>query len=63
MGRFDGGALDLEEVSLVIEFVDGKEKIEAFVPLIDQAIHAGLATLEDAHIRFCRSRAHKVESR
>jgi PII-like signaling protein len=63
MDRFDGGALDLEEVSIVIEIVDAKEKIEAFLPLIDQAIHAGLATMEDARIRVYRSRAHKVESR
>jgi hypothetical protein len=43
------------DLPIIIEIVDTKEKIEAFLPLIDDAIHEGLATLEKVHIRFYRS--------
>ncbi len=44
-----------EDLPIVIEIVDTFEKIEAFLPLIDDAIKAGLATLEKVRIRFYRS--------
>lgn len=44
-----------EDLPLVIEIVDTKEKIEDFLPLIDDAIQEGLATLEDVQIRLYRS--------
>ena len=44
-----------EDLPIVIEIVDTSEKIEAFLPLIDDAIKEGLATLEKVHIRFYRS--------
>lgn len=44
-----------EDLPIVIEIVDTREKIEAFLPLIDNAITEGLATLEEVHIRFYRS--------
>jgi uncharacterized protein len=43
------------DLPLVIEIVDTREKIEAFLPAIDGAIGEGLATLEKVEIRFYRS--------
>ncbi len=43
------------DLPIVIEIVDTREKIEAFMPLIDGAIGEGLATLEKVEIRFYRS--------
>jgi hypothetical protein len=45
-----------EDLPIIVEIVDTKEKLEAFLPLIDAAVHDGLATLEKAHVRFYRSR-------
>jgi PII-like signaling protein len=44
-----------EDLPIVIEIVDSKEKIEAFLPVIDTAIPEGLATLEKVQIRLYRS--------
>lgn len=44
-----------EDLPIVIEIVDTSEKIERFLPLIDEAIKEGLATLEKVQIRFYRS--------
>jgi len=43
------------DLPIVIEIVDTDEKIQAFMPLIDEAIKNGLATLEKTRIRFYRS--------
>jgi hypothetical protein len=43
------------DLPIVIEIVDTADKIEKFMPLIDEAIQNGLATLEKATIRFYRS--------
>ena len=43
------------DLPIVIEIVDTSEKIEQFMPVIDDAIKEGLATLEKATIRFYRS--------
>ena len=43
------------DLPIVIEIVDTNDKIEKFMPLIDEAIKNGLATLEKATIRFYRS--------
>lgn len=40
-----------------IEIVDAREKIEAFLPVIDGAIAEGLVTVEPVHVRFYRSGA------
>jgi PII-like signaling protein len=40
----------------VVEIVDSREKLEAFLAEIDPVIHEGLATLEAAEVRFYRSR-------
>ena len=43
------------DLPIIIEIVDTKEKIEEFLPEIDDAITDGLATLEKVEIRFYRS--------
>jgi len=45
-----------EDLPIIVEIVDTKDKLEAFLPVIDAAVHDGLATLEKAHVRFYRSR-------
>ena len=42
------------DLPIVIEIVDTSDKIEQFMPIIDDAIKEGLATLEKATIRFYR---------
>ena len=44
------------DLPIVVEIVDVEEKIEAFMPTVDQAVPEGLATLEKVQIRFYRSR-------
>jgi PII-like signaling protein len=46
-----------EDLPIVVEIVDTREKIEEFLPVIDEAIPEGLATLEKVQIRFYRSGA------
>ena len=43
------------DLPIVIEIVDSQEKIEAFLPTIDDAIAEGLATLEKVEVRFYRA--------
>jgi hypothetical protein len=38
-----------------VEIVDTAEKIDAFLPVIDNAIRDGMATVERVQIRFYRS--------
>jgi uncharacterized protein len=51
--RIERLSLDLP---IVIEIVDTRPKLEAFLADIDPLIHEGLATLERAEVRFYRSR-------
>ena len=44
-----------EELPIVVEIVDTRDKIEAFMPIIDGAITEGLATIEDVEIKFYRA--------
>ena len=44
------------ELPIVVEIVDTEEKIQAFLPAVDDAIGEGLATLEKVEVRFYRSR-------
>jgi hypothetical protein len=44
------------DLPVVIEIVDTEEKIEAFLPIVDDAISEGLATVERVEMRFYRSR-------
>jgi len=43
------------DLPIIIEIVDTLEKIENFLPVIDDAIKEGLATLEKVEIRLYRS--------
>jgi PII-like signaling protein len=43
------------DLPIVIEIIDTAEKIEAFLPLIDEAVQEGLATIEKVEVRFYRS--------
>lgn len=45
-----------EDLPIVIEIVDGLEKIEAFLPVLDEMIQDGLVTLEKARIVHYRGR-------
>jgi PII-like signaling protein len=51
--RIERLSLDLP---IVIEIVDVRAKLEAFLADVDPVIHEGLATLERAEVRFYRSR-------
>lgn len=44
-----------EDLPMVVEIVDTKEKLEAFLEIIDPRIKAGLVTLEKAQIKFYRA--------
>ena len=44
-----------EDLPILIEIVDVREKLETFIKLIDGSITSGLATLEKAEIHFYRS--------
>jgi len=46
---------------IVVEIVDERKKIEAFMPVIDEAVTEGLATLEKVEIRFYRSREEREQ--
>ncbi|MEJ2545711.1 MAG: DUF190 domain-containing protein [Calditrichaceae bacterium] len=51
-----------EDLPIVIEIVDTLEKINSFIPLIDDAIDEGMATIERVEIRFYRSGKKQEES-
>jgi PII-like signaling protein len=44
-----------EDLPIVVEIVDTKERLEAFLDLIDPHIKAGMVTLEKAQIKFYRA--------
>jgi len=44
-----------QDLPIIIEIVDTREKLEKFLSLIDNEIEEGLATLEKAQIHFYRS--------
>jgi uncharacterized protein len=44
-----------EDLPVIIEIVDTKDKLEHFLSIIDKEIKEGLATIEKAYIRFYRS--------
>jgi len=43
-----------EDLPIVVEIVDTREKIDAFLPKVDEAVREGLATLEKVSVRFYR---------
>ena len=44
-----------EDLPVIIEVVDTKEKLDRFLETIEEGISAGLVTLEKAQVRFYRS--------
>ena len=44
-----------EDLPIIVEIVDTKEKLDSFLALIDGIIQEGLATMEKANVRFYRS--------
>jgi len=44
-----------QDLPVVIEIIDTHDKLEEFLASIDDKIHAGLVTVERAHIRIYRS--------
>ncbi len=45
-----------EDLPIIVELVDTREKLEAFLERVDPALVEGLATLEKAEVRFYRTR-------
>lgn len=48
------------DLPIVVEIVDTIDKIEAFLPELDEAVADGLATLEKVQIRFYRAHPNEV---
>jgi PII-like signaling protein len=44
-----------EDLPIIIEIVDSEEKINAFLPLIDEMVKDGLVTLEKANVVMYRA--------
>ena len=44
-----------EDLPIVLEFVDTREKLERFLAVVDAVVREGLATLEKAEVRFYRT--------
>ena len=44
-----------EDLPVVLEFVDSREKLEHFLAEVDPMIREGLATMEKAEVRFYRT--------
>jgi len=42
------------DLPLVVEIVDTPEKVEAFLPAVDQALEVGLVTVEKVRMQFYR---------
>jgi uncharacterized protein len=45
-----------EDLPIVIEIVDSKEKIENFLPFLDQMVNEGMVTLEDVNVIMYRAK-------
>jgi uncharacterized protein len=43
-----------EDLPIVVEIVDTREKIDAFLPIVDKAVGEGLVTIEKVAVRFYR---------
>ena len=44
-----------QDLPIIVEIVDTREKLERFLSLIDHEIEEGMATLEEVQIHFYRS--------
>ena len=43
-----------EDLPIIVEIVDTREKLESFLASVDGAIDEGLATIEKAYVKFYR---------
>jgi PII-like signaling protein len=50
-----------EDLPIVVEIVDSKEKIESLLPMIDEMVQEGLVTLEN--VRVIKYRHSKTETK
>lgn len=50
-----------EDLPIIVELIDQKEKLESFLDLIDPVLSEGIVTFEKTHIRMYR--AGKVQSK
>jgi hypothetical protein len=50
------------DLPLVIEIVDSEEKINSFLPVIDEMMHGGLVTLEKVRVIDYRAKESATES-
>jgi len=50
-----------EDLPIIIEIVDTEEKIEAFLPILDEMIDEGLVTLEKARVLAYRYKKESPE--
>ena len=50
------------DLPLVIEIVDSEEKIQTFLPVLDEMMHAGLVTLEKVRVISYRADAEVAPS-
>lgn len=46
-----------EDLPVVVEIVDRADRIDAFLPLLDELVEEGLVTLEPVHVIAYRTRA------
>jgi PII-like signaling protein len=49
------------DLPMVIEIVDSKEKIDAFLPLVDEMMGSGLVTMERAQVIHYRHKDRKEQ--
>jgi hypothetical protein len=49
------------DLPIVVEIVDSPEKIDEFLPSVEEAVREGLATLERVQIRFYRSGTERTD--
>jgi PII-like signaling protein len=52
-----------QDLPIVVEIVDTRERLEEFLTHVDPAIGDGLATLEKAEVRFYRGRSREALAR
>jgi len=45
-----------EDLPIIVEMVDSEEKINGFIPLLDEMVQEGLITLEKANVIMYRAR-------
>ncbi len=45
-----------EDLPIVVELVDTRDRLEAYLDAVDHAIQEGLATMEKADVKFYRSK-------